>query len=131
MASSSLPIAPGAPDASEPGRALFELGTPICVTDDGEMALVHGLDMRTIGSADLPLLDRFHGQPIALAHNLIAALCDITPIEAQQLALDDFTMLASEVFFEVEEVSQAMGLPARFFLGPDQPSAPIAPVAAA
>ncbi|MCX7283658.1 MAG: hypothetical protein NTX28_06370 [Novosphingobium sp.] len=85
----------------------------------GEKAVeIHGLDMRAFAAPDLPLLDRFHGQPIALAQNLIATLCDV-PIECvHDLELEDFTMLAADALFQVEQVSLAMGLPAHFFAQP-------------
>ena len=72
--------------------------------------------MRAIDTPDLPLLDQFQGSPIALAHNVVAALCDIEIDQVRQLALEDFTRLAGEALWQIEQASIAMGLAADFFL---------------
>ncbi|MFM2278869.1 MAG: hypothetical protein RLZZ444_1100 [Pseudomonadota bacterium] len=112
-APASLPRSP----FSAPGeQAIFSLSEPLVIEHEGHLVEVGGFGMRTFGRAELSLLDHFNGQPVALAENVIAALCDITVEQVRQLALDDFTMLAADALFQVEQVSLAMGLPRRFFL---------------
>ena len=106
------------PDRTE--NAAFTLSAPIKIMIDGQAVEIHGFDMRALTKSDLPMLDRFHGQPIALAQNLVATLCDIPLESVSELELEDFTMLAADAFFQVEQVSQAMGLPAHFFAQPRQ-----------
>lgn len=108
-------------------RAVFVLLSPFKDTVDGEERDICNVEMREIGTADLPLLDRYRGQPIALAQNLIAALCDLTVEQVQQFDLDDFTMLSSDALFQVEQIADDMGLPPTFFLDPPALSAPDAP----
>lgn len=74
--------------------------------------------MRDIEPPDLALLDTHQGQPIALAQAVVAALCGITVLQVQQLALDDLAMLASDAMWQVEQACLAMGLPPHFFLQP-------------
>jgi len=83
---------------------------------DGVEREIHGVEMRAIDTPDLPLLDQFQGSPIALAHNVVAALCDIEIDQVRQLALEDFTRLAGEALWQIEQASIAMGLAADFFL---------------
>ncbi|WP_454887850.1 hypothetical protein [Sphingomonas oryzagri] len=71
--------------------------------------------MRAIDTPDLPLLDQHHGKPIALAHGIIAALCDLTLEQVEQLAIDDFIMLASDALWQVSRLSIDMGLSHDFF----------------
>lgn len=100
------------------GRAVFTLSRPIAKLPGCDAAETRTIGMRAFGTDDLPLLDRFIGQPVALVQNVIALLCDI-PVECvQALELDDFTMLAADALFQVEQVSLAMGLPADFFILP-------------
>lgn len=109
-----------------PDRALFELEQPLIVSTGGQQIEVNGIGMREFGRDDLPLLDRFIGQPVELARNVIAALCDLTVDQVCQLSLDDFTMLASDALYQVERVSLAMGLPRCHFLQPQPESQPAA-----
>lgn len=99
-------------------KAVFTLLQPITILVDGQEVEIAGLDMRGLAPGDLPLLDRYCGQPIALAHNVIAALCELTIDQAEQLCLEDFSMLAAEALFQVERISIGMGLPADFFVQP-------------
>jgi hypothetical protein len=99
-------------------RAIFTLLKPVSIVQDGATIEVQGVEMRALDTADLPLLDKFRDQPIALAENVIAALCDLAVDQVRQLDLEDFTMLASDALFQVEEAGVAMGLPPGFFLGP-------------
>lgn len=85
---------------------------------DGVPHEIAGLGMRQLGQLDLPLLDQHLGQPIALTRALIGSLCDLQPESVEQLSLDDFAMLAADALFQVEQFSQEMGLPERFFLQP-------------
>ena len=98
--------------------AVFTLSAPIKIVSEGQAVEIHGFDMRAFNTSDLPMLDRFHGQPIALAQNLIAALCTVSIECVHELELEDFTMLAADALFQVDQVSQAMGLPAHFFAQP-------------
>ncbi|WP_288804175.1 hypothetical protein [uncultured Novosphingobium sp.] len=66
----------------------------------------------------MPLLDAHQGQPVALAQNVVAALCGITVHQVQQLDIDDLSMLASDAMWQVEQVCIQMGLPPHFFLLP-------------
>lgn len=106
------------PSASSPSSAIFELATPLKLIVDGTETDIHGIEMRELVAADLPLLDQFRGQPIALARNVVAALCDLTLDQVRQLDLDDFTMLANDALWQIEQVSESMGLAANFFLQP-------------
>jgi len=103
-------------DALPPDQALFTLLTPITAIVEGAEIEISGFGMRAIGAPDLPLLDQHRGQVVALAQNVIAALCDLTLDQVRQLHIEDFAMLASEALFQVEQISAAMGLPAGFFL---------------
>lgn len=110
----------GQPPASSaaPDQAIFVLSRPLKDTLDGAEIDLHGIGMRALDTPDLPLLDQFRGRPIALAQNVIAALCDITVEQVRQLALEDFTMLASDALFQVEQLSAAIGLPDHHFIDP-------------
>ena len=115
MATSPASLAPGSqfpplplPSLAEP--AVFTLASPIKASFEGMEIELYGFDMRALAQEDCELLDRFRGQPIALAQNLIAALCDLTIDQVRQLGLEDFAMLAGEVIFQVEQLSTAMGL---------------------
>ena len=110
------PQFPPLPITAPAEPALFTLEHPIKATVDGIEVELAGFDMRALAAADLPLLDRHHGQPIALAQNLIAALCDLALDQVRQLHLEDFAMLAGEVMFQVEQLSTAMGLAPDFFV---------------
>lgn len=110
--------ATAAPGAGPPDQAAFTLSRPLECKIDEQAVVIHGLGMRAIGPDDLPLLDQFHGQPIALAQNLVATLCGITVEQARSLSLDDFTMLAADAIWQVEQVCKAMDLPPHFFLQP-------------
>lgn len=110
-----------ASDTAQPAvaeQAIFALSTPLKFVVDGVETDIHGLGMRGLDTPDLPLLDQFHGQPVALAQNMVAALCDITLEQVRQLDIDDFTMLASDAIWQIEQASSALGLPPRFFLQP-------------
>lgn len=112
----STPLSTARADCSEP--AIFTLLKPIKLALKGEDVDVHGVEMRTLVTADLALLDQFQGQPVALAQNVIAALCGITVEQVCQLETEDFTMLASDALWQIEQVGISMGLPERFFLAP-------------
>lgn len=126
MASSPFPIAADGPAVDHPAgnaaapfeRALFTFLIPIKVAIDGAEIEIHGVEMRALGAPDLPLLDSFRGEPIALAQNVVAALCDITVDQVRQLHLEDFTMLASDALWQVDQVTVALGFPAGFFFQP-------------
>jgi hypothetical protein len=100
------------------GHAIFALSRPLKVCHEGAEIEVDGVGMRAIEAADLPLFDRFHGQPVALAQNVVAALCDLTLDQVRALDLEDFGMLASDALWQVEQATAGMGLPPRFFLEP-------------
>lgn len=72
---------------------------------NGSKIDIHGVEMRAIDTPDLPLLDQFQGRVIALTHNVVAALCDIEIDQVRQLALEDFTMLAGEVLWQIEQAA--------------------------
>lgn len=103
---------------SPPQRAFFSLLKPVTAVVDGSEIELSGIEMRALDTGDLLLLDQFHGQPIALAQNIVAALCDLTVEHVRQLDLEDFTMLASDALFQVEQVSIELGLRADFFVTP-------------
>lgn len=84
--------------------------------------------MRALDSSDLPLLDQFRGQPIALLQGVVAALCDLEFDQVRQMDFADFTMLASDAVFQIEQFSMAVGLAADFFIqSPGEEPAIIAP----
>lgn len=122
LAPQTVPLAAVAQLAPTPEnsdeRASFFLLKPIKYVVDGVEIDLSGIEMRALETADLPLLDQFHGQPIALAQNIVAALCDLTVEHVRQLDLEDFTMLASDALFQVEQVSIELGLRADFFVSP-------------
>lgn len=74
--------------------------------------------MRALDTPDLDLLDRFRGQPIALLQNAVAILCGVAVEQVQGMPLADFTMLASDALWQIEQASTAIGLPPRYFLLP-------------
>lgn len=120
MASHPLPAAPPVAladigPANPETRSVFTLVAPIRVTRDGVEVELHGFDMRPLGMPDLPLLDQFQGQPIALAQNVVAALCDLTVDQVRQLCLEDFTMLASDALWQVTQLCADLGLPDNVF----------------
>lgn len=96
--------------------ALFHLEVPIRLDVDGVQTEIDAVSMRALKVADLPLLDRYKGQPIALAQHLIAALCDLDHATVLQIDLDDFTMLSSDALYQVEMLCADMGLPAQTFI---------------
>ena len=100
-------------------QAIFTLSTPLKGIVDGVETDIHGLGMRELAPSDRPLLDRFRGQPVALAQNVIAALCDLPVEQVVKLDFEDFAMLAEDALWQVEVVSVAMGLPQHFFLRAD------------
>jgi len=106
---------PSHADASLSERAIFTLLKPFTATIEGAEHDISNVEMRGLAMPDLPLLDQFRGQPIALAQNLIAALCDLTLNQVQQLDVEDFTLLASDALWQVQQFSLAMGLPAGIF----------------
>lgn len=112
----SLASPPAARASSE--RAKFTFSRPINTLLNGSEIELHGVDMRALETIDLPLLDTFQGQPVALALNVIAALCDLSVNEVRQLSPEDFGLLASDVLWQVEQTSVGMGLTADFFLKP-------------
>lgn len=124
MASSPLPIAAApsgqpAPDQDQGAeRAIYRLSGPIKALRYGFEVDLHTLEMREIGALDVPLLDRFQGQPVALAKNMVAALCGVTVDELDQLAPADYAMLAEDALWQVEQFTASMGLPPYFFLQP-------------
>lgn len=97
-------------------RAIFTLSKPLKMPVNGTEMTVNGIDMREFASGDLPLLDRYQGQPIALAQNMVSALCDLTLEQVQSLDLADFTMLADEALWQVSLVAEQMGLAADHFV---------------
>lgn len=97
-------------------KAIFTFLEPIKMVLNGVETDLHGIDMRALRTLDLALLDRFQGQPIALAENVVAVLCEIPVEQVRRLDLEDFAMLASDALFQVQQVSIALGLPADFFL---------------
>lgn len=105
-----------AAQSEEGQRAIFTLSKPLKMPVNGTEMTVNGIDMRQVASADLPLLDRFHGQPIALAQNMVSALCDLTLEQVRSLDLADFTMLADEALWQVSLVAEQMGLAADHFV---------------
>lgn len=88
---STVPVSQFPPLASAmtTEAAVFALAHPIKVTIDDKEVELAGFDMRALAMSDCPLLDQFNGQPIALAQNLIAALCYLSLDEVRQLNLDD------------------------------------------
>ena len=88
---------------------------PLKMLENGVETEINGLGMRALAAPDLHLLDQFRGQPIALARNIVAALCDIPVDHVAELDLKDFTVLASDALWQVQQVSIAMGLPDDFF----------------
>lgn len=120
MASQLLSTAPPvataeAGSAASGTRAIFTLSAPIRVVQDGVEVDLDGFDMRQLDVPDLPLLDQFQGQPIALAQHVVAALCDLTVDQVRQLCLADFTMLASDALWQVTQLCADMGLPDNVF----------------
>lgn len=107
-----------AQSAAHVERAIFTLLKPIKEPFNGSEIDIHGIEMRALDTPDLPLLDRYQGQPIALAQNVLAALCNVTVEQVRQLDLEDFAMLASDALFQVEHLSRGMGLRADFFIQP-------------
>lgn len=99
-------------------QAIFVLTTPLKCIVEGVETDIHGLGMRELAPSDRPLLDRFRGQPVALAQNVIAALCELPFEEVVKLDFEDFAMLAEDALFQVEQLSIAVGLPPRFFFQP-------------
>lgn len=124
MASSPLPIAAApsgqpAPDQDQGAeRAIYRLSSPIKALRIGFEIDLHVLEMREIGAPDMPLLDRYQGQPVALAMNMVAALCGIDVDEIDQLAPADCAMLAEDALWQVEQFTASIGLPPHFFLQP-------------
>lgn len=118
-------LLPPPPSEDETADAVFELSKPITIIVDGVPHEVAGLGMRQLGLSDLLLLDQHLGQPIALAKALVGSLCDLGVESVCQLSLDDFAMLAADALFQVEQFSQEMGLPERFFLQQSSGNGPI------
>lgn len=106
-------------------RAFFSFVKPIWVIQDGAEIELHGLDMRSFETADLPLLDQFQGQPIALMQHVVAAMCDITVDQVQQLCMEDFTMLAGEAAWHVSQFASELGLQSDFFFRRLHADAPV------
>lgn len=104
-------------DASDE-RAIFTLTTPLKRPFDGTDSDGCQIGMRALDTLDLDLLDRFRGQPIALLQNAVAILCGVAVEQVQGMPLADFTMLASDALWQIEQASAAMGLPPHFFLLP-------------
>lgn len=98
--------------------AIFTLLKPFKAVIDGTEVDISGIEMRELGTADLTLLDQFRGQPVALAQNVVAALCDMTVDQVRELDLEDFTMLASDVLWQIEQITEDLGLRADLFLEP-------------
>ena len=120
MASTAPPIAPPAHDlppasAGDFVRTPFFLKRPIKAKVGGATFELHGVEMRAFDLIDLPLLDQFNGQPIALVQNLISRMCDVELTHVEQLCLDDLGMLSSEVLFQVDQVCAAMELAPRYY----------------
>ncbi len=99
-------------------RSLFHLSKPFKRSLNGVLETIDNVQMRAFQGADLQMLDRFRGQPIALAQNVIARLSGLSVAEVQSLAREDFTPLADDVLWEVSEVCIEIGLPPDFFLHP-------------
>lgn len=109
-------------------RALFTLLKPIKGSLSGVEIDIQRVEMRALDSSDLPLLDQFRGQPIALLQGVVAALCDLEFDQVRQMDFADFTMLASDAVFQIEQFSMAVGLAADFFIqSPGEEPAIIAP----
>lgn len=109
-------------DQGEDGMSIFTFSKPLKMLINGVSAELHGVGMRAFESRDLPLLDRFHGKPIALAQNVVAALCSMSIEEVQSLDLEDFTPLAEDALWQVSRVAVGIGLTAEFFLHPTPPA---------
>lgn len=92
---------------------------------DGAQVEIHGLDMRPLDTTDLPLLDQFQGQPIALMTHVVAAMCDIAVDEVQQLCMEDFTMLAGEAAWHVSHFAHQLALHSDFFFRRLHADAPV------
>ena len=116
----------GAADPSPSESPIFTFSKPLKMLLNSTEVELHGVGMREFGQCDLPLLDRHHGQPVALAQNVVAALCDLTLDQVRALELDDFTMLADEALWQVSLIAEQMGLPADHFVRPPfvSPSVP-------
>lgn len=101
---------------------LFSLSKPIQIVLSG----AHGprreeeiasVTMRRLDTKDLPLLDRFRGQPGSLAINVAATLSGLTLAQVRKIALDDFTPIGAFALAEVAAAARCLGLPAdAFFL---------------
>ena len=79
---------------------------------------IQRVEMRALDSSDLPLLDQFRGHPIALLQGVLAALCELELDQVRQMDFADFTMLASDALFQIEQFSMDVGLPTDFFIQP-------------
>lgn len=130
MASEPTQSAPAASDGDprqQPAgasgeRAIFTLSRPLKRPFNGSDSDGRQIGMRALDTPDLDLLDRFRGQPIALLQNAVAILCGVAVEQVQGMPLPDFTMLASDALWQIEQASSAMGLPLHFFLlPPDRP----------
>ncbi len=106
-------------------RAFFSFVKPIRIIQAGAEIELHGLDMRPLDTTDLPLLDQFQGQPIALMQHVVAVMCDITLDEVQQLCMEDFTMLAGEAAWHVSQFASELGLQSDFFFRRLHADAPV------
>lgn len=95
--------------------AIFTFSKPLKMLVNGVSAELNGVGMRAFEARDLPLLDQFHGKPIALAQNVVAALCSMSIEEVQALDPEDFTPLAEDALWQVSQVAIGMGLPPQHF----------------
>lgn len=97
-------------------RAIFTLSAPVRVAVNGVEADISEVGMRAFDTPDLPLLDQFRGQPMALALNLVARLCGLPVDQVSAMALNDFTMLASDAIWSLSQLCGELGLPHDFFV---------------
>ncbi|MGC4252098.1 MAG: hypothetical protein QM605_11755 [Sphingobium sp.] len=89
-------------------RSVFTFSKPLKMHVNGVETEIDGIGMRAFGTRDLPLLDRFRGQSIALAQNVVAARCDLSIEQVESLALDDFTPMADDALWQISQVARDM-----------------------
>lgn len=102
-------------DSPASEKSIFTLSKPFRRLFNGVKIDVSQAEMRALDQTDFPLLDRYRGQPTALAQNVVAALSGMSVEEVQSLILADFAPLAEEALWEVGEVSVRMGFDRDFF----------------
>ena len=105
-------------------KSFYALSKPLETILNGSPITLDGFDMRPLGKADVHLLDQFRGQPIALAQNIVAALCELPLVDVKRLELDDFIPMAEDALWQIGELCRSMGLPSDIFLQPIPVSVP-------